>query len=288
MKTFQPNTIAKSFAAAAALFAGSSAFAIGPSYQYVLDPVPAAISTLNDVVDLQNPANTVAGTGTVIGATVIPIDGKTSDAVLNILTALHVAVGVNLVNFGAGPNAIDNAGANQSYLNVNNTATPNQSPLNPTFVTYTLASPNNPMNLPEDMAIMQANVYFTNAAKPAALTTILNNLASLDTAFNSAVGNQNVKFTEAGYGQGGVWNGTAAAAGTAYVGNTIYDARRFQNNNSTNLNANALNDYGRPNRFFQPIVNDAVLCRAYPVQRGLDSTRIPAAPGLQRAAPMAR
>jgi len=272
MKRFQVKRLAQIGAASAIFFAASSAFAIGPSYQYIPDTgvngvngVAAPLNIFNDVVSL-GVGNFMQGTGTVIGATIIPINGTTSDAVLSILTALHVTqTGINQVNFGAGPNAFDAAGNVQQYIL--------KAPLNPTYKTYTIADlATNPNSLPEDLAVMQANYYFTAAAPPTALNTILNNngninnkptVATIDSAFYGVSGYQAQNITQVGYGQGGVWNGTAAAAGNAYNGNNVFDARRFQNNNSTGFNGPSQNG-----AFFEPLVTDAVLAPSVPNATG--------------------
>ena len=258
MNRIRSKSIAKLAAASSVFFAAASALAIGPSYQYIPDAVPAAISTYNDMVSLTN-AGGFVGSGAVIGQTIIPINPTQSEAMLTILTANHVAVeNITTANFGAGPNAYTAAGVQQAYVF--------SGPVNPTFQTYTLFdTTNNPNNLPEDVSIMQGTILFNNNAKPAALTTILNNAANIATAFAGAVGAQSVGFTNSGYGQGGVWNGTNALAGNAYNGNSIYEARRFQNNTSTQLQAPFIQTYGA---YYEPIVNDRVQAPSVPGATG--------------------
>jgi hypothetical protein len=240
-------SLAKLCAAGAMMFAASSAFAIGPSYQYVLDPVPVAITPMNDVVSL-GIGNNMQGTGTIIGYQIDQVTGNTYDMVFNILTAAHVAnTGINQVNIGAGFNAYDNAGNAQSYIF--------SAPLNGSHATYTLNDPiDNPKNLPEDVAIMQGNYYFNpdDEEELANVDLVTDSLVKLSTDFyNSEEGYQPENITQAGYGQGGVWNGGTSR----YLHNSMYDARRFQNNNSTAFNNPAV----VLNTFFQPLVDDQAL-----------------------------
>jgi hypothetical protein len=258
MKRLQLKSLPKVCSVGALFFTAPWALAVGPSYQYIPDPVPGAIPVYNDVVALSNSAG-FDGSGTVIGSDDFALNGTQTEAVFAILTANHVAIGnITTASFGAGTNAYNAAGVRQTY-----TFTAN---VNPAFQTYTLFDPtSNPDNLPEDISIMQAAVIYPTNTVPAAVTTLMNDASRIDNAFGGNPGAQSVGFTQAGYGQGGVWNGTAMNLGNAYNGNLKYDARRFQNNTSTNLNAPAIQTYGN---YFEPIVNDKVLAPSAPGATG--------------------
>ena len=251
MKRFQFKRLAQIGAASAVFFAASSAFAIGPDYQYVPDAaaggaVGANNGTLNDVCCLRGPGGSV-GTGTVIGAvTNIPFNGTQMLTELSILTAFHVANGVNMVQFGSGytagqANPTDTAAGAFTLAPGTANIYALTAGLNPSFQTYVL--PNAPfingVNGPrytEDVSIMQAIIPQTVAnAAALGIITAPANIPTLANALNMAAVNASaVSVTQSGYGRAGV---VQNAAGTIY---TSYSAtlaqpngsgyRRFQNN----------------------------------------------------------
>jgi hypothetical protein len=252
MKRFQFNSIAKYCVAGVVLFATSSAFAIGPDYQYIPDQAPVGLApsqgatnpTLNDVGILAGPGGT--GTGTVIGWTTIDLSPDDSETLLSILTANHVATGASQVGFGVGytPGA-----ANPVTNNANGTFTPPPAspayllvaPLNTAYKTYTLpGAPINPKTgapYTEDVSIMQAivNNESLDAAEEAELDLVTANVPNLATSLNptavSDAGSDGVGITQVGYGFGGVWNNAAGTYTAYYQKNpSSVGYRRFQNN----------------------------------------------------------
>jgi len=239
-------------AAVASLISTGVTRAIGPDYQYISDAPP--VGTFNDVVSLTG--NGFLGTGSVIGymdTDNLPIDElQDGDEVcLAILTANHVAKDITpannaTANWGDGPNA-----PGGSYKFINNVGP---------YVTYTLTDPvNNPNNLTEDISIMQSVITLDSSNFNYVTGTILPNILSLSNAMELPEGTgtyyqlnseDQVNFTEVGYGRGGVWNGTD------YNTNSPTGARRFQNNTITNATAPAVQLGGA---YFEPLVGQTIL-----------------------------
>jgi len=232
---------------AAALLLPGAARAMGPQYQIVTDPVAG---TLNDVVALTS--NNTLGSGSVIGVSPAAPNGSVT---LAILTNQHVASGgITLVDFGQG-NGVPAVGAPWGTFALT-------APLTGGVQFFTLNDGvNNPNNLSEDLAIVQAQI---NPATLAGAALAEWNLVAANpihlTAFvpappaatppatvppNSAAAN--VAYTQVGYGLGAVYD----TASNAYIASAPAGIRRFQNNSSNTVFGASVNNEGG---YFEPMV----------------------------------
>ena len=245
MQRIQLKSVAKFCAGTAVLLATPSAFAIGPQYQIVTDPVGAVGATLNDVcaLTLATPLpgggfNINGGTGTVIGVSNANANGT---VFLSILTASHVVTpGLTLADFGVGTGPLPGNPIGNYALSI---------PLTGNVRQFTLSDPNNPdpknpltalAALPEDMDVIQAQInpgtlaggalaeWNLIAANPISLVAFPTappastganqpppgpgNAPGPAIAPNSNPINPGRGFTQIGYGLGATYNTAAAVA----------------------------------------------------------------------------
>jgi len=233
----------------AACLTAATAYAIGPQYQVIGDPVAVGGGTLNDVVSLRLANGSEEGTGAVVGSTGPDANGF---AYFAILTADHVAKAqVTQASFGVGPGEAGAAGAGPYTLTMN---------IWPGYQTFYLPPDplNNPNNFPEDLSMMLAYVNVNNLTGDALtqfnrVGTPANNFllapfpAAIPAPGNSAPANQ--KFTQLGYGVAGIYN--TAMNRYREIAPTPDDARRFQNNTVTTIRGNNIPNYGR---YYEPQV----------------------------------
>ncbi len=241
-RRFCPQVSVSLVALAAACLAPSIAWAIGPQYQVVGDPVPAGAGQLNDVASLYKPDFGENGTGAVIGQTTPDADGDVDFA---ILTANHVAIsGVNEAYFGVGPGEPTAPGAGPYLLGISLTS----------YVTFAL--PGAPGGATEDLSIMQGEVDI-NTLTPnqlAEYNQLIRNDITLTAAFSTLVpaaystnSVSPVPFTEMGYGTAGIWNSDTKTYQP--IAPQPDDARRFQNNSINTVFGNSI-----VGRYYEPLV----------------------------------